>query len=376
MGIEYNVAIYEENRRKLQNAIRRTASMYSKYADTPLMMSILVTNRCQLHCRHCFNASLQNSDCAKSGPEELTIDQYRKISSSMGIIMKGIFSGGEPFLREDLAEIVSLFQKNNRIIWTSLSTNGQDTQSVFQTIEKILINAPHQHLSLAFSLDGFLEYHEYIRGKGTFDRCLQTWKECQKLKKYPHYDQYICTTINTVNQQILPAFLHWCIKELEPSMVSVLKTRQHPRDGDHLKNVNVDWYRQCREAVEWEIRQGNMGDVNIPQTYMNSWICRHVEETLQTGKRSFHCYAGQYGGFLQYDGSVGVCEVLPPIGNLADYAYNFRELWNSRHAQSCRKAVDQYGECHACTHETEGMIPSLFFGRNATSPLSPDREEG
>ena len=368
----YNEELYNENFRKIQKAIRRTALIYGTREETPLMMSILVTNRCQLRCRHCFNASFHDNACAESKSRELTIDQYRKISSSMGIIMKGIFSGGEPFLRDDLAEIVSLFQHNNKMIWTSLSTNGQDTQRVFQTVEKILINAPHQHLSLAFSLDGFPEYHDYIRGKGSYALCLQTWRECSKLKKYPNYDQYICTTMNTVNQRILPDFIRWCFRELEPSMVSVLKTRQHPRDGDYLKNVDVNWYRKSREVVEWETCQGNMGTVNSPQTYMNSWICRYVEQTLQTGKRSFHCYAGQYGGFIQYEGSVGVCEILPAIGNLADYEYDFRKLWNSEHAKTYRRKVGRHRECDVCTHETEGVIPSLFFERNFTKPFPFD----
>lgn len=366
----YDEMLYNNNLRKYKTAISKTELIYSKYIKNPLMMSFLVTNRCSLKCRHCFNT--QYNDIRNLKNEELSFDNYRKISSSMGIIMKGIFSGGEPFLRDDLAEIVSLFQKNNHMMWTSLSTNGQDTQSVVSQIEKILIKAPHQHLSLAFSLDGFCDYHDNIRGQGTFNRCLETWNECAKLKKYSNYDQYICTTINSINQQIMPDFIKWCVDNLKPSMVSLLKTRQHPRDGEYLKNIDLSIYKKCREVIDMETYNGKMGDVNNPQTYMNSWTCHYVEETLQNGSRSFSCYAGRYGGVIQSDGAVGICEVVSPIGNLCDYGYDFSALWNNPYAQKCRQFAGKCQECRSCTHETEGLIPSLLFGDNTILPAFTD----
>lgn len=62
----YNEELYNENFRKIQKAIRRTALIYGTREETPLMMSILVTNRCQLRCRHCFNASFHDNTLALS----------------------------------------------------------------------------------------------------------------------------------------------------------------------------------------------------------------------------------------------------------------------------------------------------------------------
>lgn len=359
---DFNESIYFDNIRKLRRAIDFTKK---HNMQTPLFMSFLVTNRCTLKCKHCFYHEYRPENPFSSNDKELTLEQYHKISLSMNPIIKAIFAGGEPFLRDDLYEIVHTFVKNNKVINVDICTNGQDEKRIVNQIEKILKMNPYTKVSLAFSIDGFKECHDIIRGKDTFDNCIRSWKECRKLTcEFPNLEMYISTTINTINEFNIPQFILWCEDELRPAFVALLKTRQNPRDGEYLKRISLDNYDRCIECLKNEISKSNMGDVNHPQTYYPVNICNHVAKTLRDKQKSFYCYAGKYGGFVDYNGDVGVCEVLPSIANLKNYNYNFNLLWNDIEISRLRDQANNHRLCQECTHETEGIIPSLYFNEN------------
>jgi hypothetical protein len=62
----------------------------------PPILNFLVTNRCTLQCRHCFNWQTP-----AAGPE-LTLEEIERISAGLGPLAFLILAGGEPFLRKDV----------------------------------------------------------------------------------------------------------------------------------------------------------------------------------------------------------------------------------------------------------------------------------
>ena len=345
--------------------IRKNSEMYSKiysFNKTPLVMSILVTNRCTLKCKHCFNHLNQGKIPNVADKEELSYEHFEKISKSMGSFMKVLFSGGEPFIRKDFKDIVLLFAQNNNLTHISITTNGQDTDAIIEQIEYILQRINKRvYLSLGFSLDGFKEYHELIRGDNTFEKCIETWNFCKSLeKKYGNFDMYICSTINTINEDTMADFLQWCIDYLCPKSIALLKTRQSPRAGDFIKDISLKNYKDSMEVIKKATKSGKFGDRSNPQTYVNTQICEYVYSTSVKNRRTFECFAGKYGGFINYNGDVGICEIIKPYANLVDYNYDFKNLWDDL----LKNKICNIDKCYSCTHETEGIIPSIFFGRN------------
>ena len=83
-----------------------------------------------------------------------------------------------------------------------------------------------------------------------------------------------------------------------------------------------------------------------------------IAKTVETQRAQMKCYAGTAGGVIYDEGTVSSCENLPPIGNLRNYDWNFRNLWFSPAMQARReKAADG---CF-CTHESNCYYPSLPF---------------
>lgn len=375
----FNAEIFNKNKSKLKKLLSAYYQRYLFQDGTPLVFSFLVTNRCFLKCEHCFyHETLAKSNMRKS-PEELNIDEYRKLSHSMEWFLMGLFCGGEPFVREDLHEIIYIFRKNNQMPWSDSATNGQLTDEIVRQVELICKQDKDKVYSLSFSLDGFEEQNDTVRGKGTFKKSLETWKECKIIaQKYGNLELNFSTTMNSINQDSLAEFFKWGINNLEPDRITLLKTRQSPRAGEHLKDIELVNYKNARSAIGQGIKEGKLGDLNKPQTYMMISATNYVYKTMVTGKRSFICHAGKHGAWIDYNGDVNVCEIFPDtkvsgesltMGNLRDYDLDFLKLWNSERALTIKQLVNKHKACEACTHETEGFIPSLYFEPNEISHI-------
>lgn len=357
--------------------LKRVLNMYQKshlFMDaTPMTISFLITDRCCLRCKHCFNHRSRKEDFEKA-KNELTFDEIEKMSNSMGFFSTALICGGEPFLRDDLHEIVRLFRVNNNTQWFSSSTNGQLTDKVVTQMELISKQFKNKSYTMNFSFEGFEDENDEIRGKGAFRKSLETWKECKKLNEvYGNITQNIVVTMNSINQSTLPEFFEWSCEHLNPDRIMMLLIRQDPRGGAQLKEVKPENYEIAREILNRNILNGKNGDCNSPLGYIPSAQYYYTSRTLKTGKRSFMCYAGKHGAFIDYDGEVNVCEVMNDsrcndrsvtIGNLRDFDMNFLELWNSKQALEVKQLVNRSVVCENCTHETEGILPSVYFEPN------------
>ncbi len=358
-------------------SLKKVLSVYQKshlFMDaTPLTISFLVTNRCNLRCRHCFNHNIEKAAMEKHR-KELNIDEIEKMSRSMGFFLNVLLCGGEPFLREDLHEIVRLFRINNHAEAFSSSTNGQDKDRIIRQMEAISRHSRHGRYAMNFSLEGFENENDAVRGKGAFQNSIETWRECKKLQKiYGNINQNVVITMNSINQSTLPRFFEWVYKNLEPQRIMLLLVRQSPRGGEHLKEVEPKNYEKAIELLNSYTLQGLNGQCDTPTTYIPAAQYYYTNQTLKSGKRTFMCYAGKHGGFIDFDGEVNACEVFNDascnsvpvsMGNLRDYDMDFIKLWNSEQALKVKALINRHEVCEQCTHETEGILPSLYFEPN------------
>jgi PqqA peptide cyclase len=87
-------------------------------APRPYALLAELTYRCPLHCPYCSNPTRARSD------GELTTDEWRRVlreTTELGVLQVG-FSGGEPLVRRDLAELVRAARETQ--LYTNLITSG------------------------------------------------------------------------------------------------------------------------------------------------------------------------------------------------------------------------------------------------------------
>ncbi|MDY3781127.1 MAG: radical SAM protein, partial [Candidatus Faecousia sp.] len=127
--------------------------------------TVIVTYRCNARCSMC------NRYKAPSKPEEeLTLETIRKLPP---MYFTNI-TGGEPFIRKDLPEIVrELYKKSDRIV---ISTNGFFTDRIVELCKEF------PQVGIRISIEGLEETNNAIRGlPNGYQRGYETLKTLRQM---------------------------------------------------------------------------------------------------------------------------------------------------------------------------------------------------
>ncbi len=121
----------------LATKVRLARSLLLK--NNPIYVQYYVTARCNLACEQC-NIIYSNADV-----REATIEEVNRIAANLAKIGVSVvlLTGGEPFVRKDLPEIVAAFSKQN--IHVRLQTNGLASKENLQAC----VNAGANDISIS-----------------------------------------------------------------------------------------------------------------------------------------------------------------------------------------------------------------------------------
>jgi len=145
----------------------RVASCYFRSSTKlPYRKALLqITEKCNLHCAHCFVSSSSRGDSMSlKEMREIVIPKLKQCR-----VISVTLTGGEPFMHENIIEIVQLLKAADMSV--SICTNGTIVnQAQIEDLAKI----GHVHLNV--SLDGFRpESHGKFRGdKNAFAKTVKT----------------------------------------------------------------------------------------------------------------------------------------------------------------------------------------------------------
>ena len=337
--------------------------LFFKKGASPLYLVLFVTDRCNAKCKHCLLADGVHTPDKSS---ELTIEEIDMLSKNMDTLLFLLPTGGEPFIREELGEIIKLFYRNNRVRNVGIPTNGFFTERIIRTIKDLLDTCPDLDLGVDVSIDGVREKHDEIRGvPGLFDKAVETFNELRSIERmYPKFNVNIETTISSHNDKYLLENYNFFTNELKANTVFTLLTRDKPRDPAS-KFFNIDRYEEYAKRMEEGIKKGNLtGYYSFPFfDFINAKrIIRHrlIARVVRENRYQLPCFAGVLGVAIFSNGDVYPCELHTdlPLGNLRDYNFDFKAIWKNERAERARKTI-QSGKCF-CTYECFLTINILF----------------
>lgn len=138
---------------------------------SPIRVYFEITSKCNLRCKTCFNSS------GKEKPEEMTTKEIVKTLDGLknNNVFDVRFCGGEPTTRSDWYQIFEHAKKLGFAV--SVNTNGVYDNP--ETIEKLASLNLEQ---ITISIDGGQIFHDYIRGKGNYEKSVNTLNELHKRK--------------------------------------------------------------------------------------------------------------------------------------------------------------------------------------------------
>ncbi len=332
-----------------------------KRGASPLYFVFFVTERCNARCAHCLLGERDGRN-----RDELTIDEIARVSASMDDMLFFTPTGGEPFLRPDLSEIVRIFRANNRAANVGIPTNGSLPERVVDSVRRMLAENPGLDLHVDVSLDGPPAVHDSIRARpGLYEQALTTYRELRALERHhPHLSVCIQITVSAYNQDVLVEHYGTLKREVGVNTVFTLLTRGAPRDPA-ARDVDIDKY----EAFERLLAADNkalvlsgyykmpFSDVLNAKRIVRPQI---IARTVREGRAQLPCYAGTLGGAMFSSGQVLACELLveKEMGNVREADYDFKRIWCGPRAQEIRRWIRDT-RCF-CTYECFLTVNILF----------------
>ncbi len=327
--------------------------LFTKKLD---LLILFVTSVCNARCRTCFYWLELN----RKG--DLTFEELSKLSSTMPEFHDLWISGGEPFLRKDLAEVIQLFYTNNHIRDVRIPTNGLPTSQTLQIVKEVLETCSELHLEVDISIDGFGETHDRIRGvPGNFEKALATMVGLQALRnEWQNFTLYVNSVITQENQDEIVSLGHFFVQNADLDGHYFQIIRGDPKDSN-LKRVDAQELRRIYQEVapvnlRYVSKTPRKKSFLQPLTkafwqagYMFSYATQY-ENYANGSKWKMPCTAGQTSIVVDYNGDIRVCELRKPIANLRKYGMDFNRFWDSidRKREVRQVELDQCFCTHIC----------------------------
>ena len=277
--------------------------------------TVIVTYRCNAKCTMC------NRYKAPSKPEEeISIETIRKLPK---MYFTNI-TGGEPFIREDLPDIVrELYKKSDRIV---ISTNGFFTDRIIKLCEEF------PNVGIRISIEGLEETNNKIRGLD--DGYNKGYSTLKKLVEMKHPDVGFGMTVQDANAKDLVALYE---KSNELNMEFATASLHNSFYFVESKNIIKD---RLMVAKEFEKLINELLKSNSPKKWFRAYFNHGLINYIFGQKRLLPCDMAFDTFFIDPYGDVMPCNGTKDkevMGNLNTQSWE--ELWNSEKANNVRKTV-------------------------------------
>jgi MoaA/NifB/PqqE/SkfB family radical SAM enzyme len=304
----------------------------------PVNLTVSVTYNCPSRCATC--------DIWKKKVDDLSLDEYVKVFRTLEKVPVWVtISGGDQFLRADLADIVLAIRTEIEPSIINIPMNGIITERIFTLLPKIAENSRGSQLVLNLSVDEIGTAHDEIRGAPkNYEKLLAVSELVHDLKRtYDHVTLGVHTVVSRFN-------VHR-IKEIEAEARRVFRPDSYISEvaenrvelGTVHKGIAPDPadYRRAVAHLKQSIqsRRSTAPIARLVESLRLEYYdlaARTIEENVQV----LDCYAGWASAHLAPDGHLwGCCTRAESMGNVRDHDYDFRKVWFSSTAERFRDSV-------------------------------------
>lgn len=315
-----------------------------------------VTSRCNAKCATCFYWRELNQQ------GDLTFEEIDRLSATMPPFRELWLSGGEPMMRQRLAEIIRMFYDRNGIRTLDLPTNGLFERRLVTLMEDVSRDMPDLEVNINLALDGFGDTHDRLRGvAGNFDKAIEALRALYPVRdRNPNIRLHVNSVITAENIEELAALGWWLVENVDLDGQYFQIIRGDPKDPD-LKRVDRDrlarFYASVKPIHEHYgrklcSRHGGAFKGRFKEFYYTQTLYFYYTVQERNYERSaawpMPCRAGQTILVIDYNGDIRACELRGTVANLRDVGCDFRQVYPSA---AMTRETDQIVEDQCwCTH--------------------------
>lgn len=296
-----------------------------------------INNSCNLNCKHCRVSKKNLND------NELTLKDAKELLSQLYYcgVRKLNLSGGEPFLRKDIFQILDFCKNFEDIVITTNCTLLDEEKC------KELSEYPNTRLSV--SLDGMEEIHDKFRGKkGTFKKVVSTFPLLNK------YGVKFSIRYTLSRDTIKDAFD--VLKVAASNNAQDFNTRRVILVGNASKGLLIsnEEYRNIVKDLIYECKKMGInfrtGDPVLIPVFPEVFGIDLKNDDISNIYAG--CEAGDEIIYIDYKGNVGACSYIPQFAdNIKDKPLDEILATNKLFITLRNYKENLKGKCSKCSYK-------------------------
>lgn len=339
----------------------------------PYFVDWAITEKCNLHCRHCRGMS----------ERELSTDRARKLIDEIAELKPGwvIVEGGEPLLREGIFELLRLMKQ--RRLEVHLISNGMLLNP------QIIATLKQLEIKVMISIDGATPAtFEAIRNGAKFERVVQASRDCAR----EGILEAINTTLLKTNYAEMPGIfeLAGSVGAPKVTIIGLKPCQDYPEElltpQEYDEVIRLVCEAAQRTGIEFFFDEpffwATVKERGLAAQMPVAGAGIVIPSTTA-------CAFGEYL-FIEPDGGVKPCSYSPiMVGDVNEKSLGeiWREVLSSPFLQQLRDHRTRTGYCRSCKYleDCKGCRSRTFVLTNdwfASDPVCPlslrmaAREEG
>ena len=228
--------------------------------EKPEQITFDITDRCQMQCVTCSKWNTVPADIIS---KELTTDEWKKILDDLKAWLgEGYwfcFSGGEPFLRQDIFELADYAHKLGFKV-ASMS-NAFSIQHLYDKI----IDSPIESLNISLNAINNPIIHDESRGRqGSYEKAIDTIMQLKKLKDekgsnlginiatimFPENIEEIIPLVEFVTRNKINGIMFQLLDDKESFQAYCVRSSSKTSTYQMPKELRIKYKNMAKRAIE------------------------------------------------------------------------------------------------------------------------------
>ncbi|MDD5477954.1 MAG: radical SAM protein [Candidatus Omnitrophica bacterium] len=329
----------------------------------PSLVTFIVTWRCNQRCLMC-------GIWKKGKKYEMALDEIGGIFSRLRPLDAVRITGGEPFLRDDLTQIIDLIDKYTKPPVIHITTNGTLTKRVLDFIKNV---KNPQNIHIKISIDALKEEHNRIRADNeSYDKAMLTLTELSGLKQ--KYGFYLGVNQTIVSQECFNDYqgLRGICNKYHVKLYPVLAYSSPPlyaaddysdKIPEGCKTSVLGGFSQQQIIEMFNIFEKDpSGWDNFAEKITAKYYLKKIREHLLRGKNHTQpeCVALRSHLRILPNGDVPVCLYNPAIAGNLLAELNFKKFWFKN--KNIAKYRQDIRRCPGCWAKCEVIPNGIYSG--------------
>lgn len=305
---------------------------------TPYKLTFAITYLCNSRCKYCSIWKIKPRG-------ELSLDEIEKFAKYNNFFSWINITGGEPFLRSDIIDIIEAFGKNNKDLYVvNTTTNSFNPTYILNKVKEMLeIKIPK--FIVVVSLDGIGKIDDKIRGVKHFTNAITLYKDLKKLElENSKLKVYIGYTITPLNLGRLRETVVWLKKNIEEFDTNNFHVNFFHFSSHYYHNLNAisnqkysKYLSQVISEIEWflKVRKKEVSAPDILDFLFTSNIKKHI-----LNKNTMKCKVLDSSIFLDPWGNVYPCTIWGiNLGNIREYNFSIKKILKTERIKELKKLI-------------------------------------